>query len=190
MEKISIINGSLGGRTGNTASLLKVARRALKGRAETEAIHLSEVTNASLIRECLKKSSGFIFATGTYWDSWGSPLQKFLEETTSWEGTNIWMGKPAAVIVTMHSVGGKGVLSRLQGVLTSLGCLIPPMSGIVYSMAGHLALQGEKSGFHDDLWSPGDIKIICNNLIAACAVDGKWRNWPVDSGDPARLWIV
>ena len=42
--------------------------------------------------EVLAEADGFVFATGTYWDSWGSPLQKFLEETTAFEGTSVWLG--------------------------------------------------------------------------------------------------
>ena len=95
----------------------------------------------------LEKSQGFVFVTGTYWDSWGSPLQKFLENVTDLEGSPAFLGKPAIVMVLNHSVGGKGVLSRLQGVLSTLGCLIPPMSGIVYSwVTEQLLKDGNKNG--------------------------------------------
>ena len=91
--------------------------------------------------QLLRQANGIVFVTGTYWDSWGSPLQKFLEDLTPWECSDVWLGKPAAVVVSMQEVGGKAVLSRLQGVLSSLGCIIPPCSGMVYSHVGQCALE-------------------------------------------------
>ena len=131
----------------------------------------------------LERARGFIFATGTYWDSWGSPLQRFFEESTSLEGGAVWLGKPAATLVTMHSVGGKGVLSRLQGVLSTLGVLIPPMSGLAYSQANHLALQ---SGGDADFWRVEDLEVVAHNLLAALKLREGWRSWPVESDFQSR----
>lgn len=89
----------------------------------------------------------------------------------------------------MHSVGGKSVLSRLQGVVSSLGCSVSPMSGFVYSMANHLALKGTHTDFHRDLWSLEDVAVICHNLMTAVAKGDDWRAWQTDTEDPKRLWV-
>lgn len=188
-KRVAVINGSLGGRGGNTGLVLDQVRRGIGKDARVEEIHLVEKPSKRCIAGLLRRSSGMVFATGTYWDSWGSPLQQFFEDATEWEGGAIWAGKPAAVIVTMHSAGGKQVLSRMQGVLSSLGCLIPPMSGMVYSMANHLAFKGEPSDFHADLWSLDDVGIVCHNLIEAINGKNHWKSWPFDTKDPKRLWL-
>jgi hypothetical protein len=115
-------------------------------------------------------------------------MQYFLEAATEFEASDIFMGKPAAVMITMHSVGGKGVLSRLQGVLNTLGMMIPPMSGIVYSLAGQLALETE-STFVEDFWSLEDVDIIAHNLMTAVNLEVTYKPWPVDHKDPKRLWV-
>ncbi|RZA08855.1 MAG: hypothetical protein EOP11_03565 [Proteobacteria bacterium] len=186
--KILIVNGSLGGAGGNTARLLKGLERAFAARAELRYVHLNEEKSLPDLMSDLGWADGFVFSTGTYWDSWGSPLQSFFEKITPTEGTDLWLGKPAAVAVTMHAVGGKGVLSRLQGVLNTLGCSIPPMSGIVYSLSNQLALKAD-SEFAADFWQPDDLAPIAENLILAMGSNVKYRAWPVDREDPHRRWI-
>jgi NAD(P)H-dependent FMN reductase len=189
MKKILILNGSLGGNSGNTDFLLK---RLQKNLPMSEVVHLKDLLEKKIsiqeIKTKLESASGFVFTSGTYWDSWGSPMQYFLESATEFEATDIFMGKAAAVMITMHSVGGKGVLSRLQGVLNTLGMIIPPMSGIVYSLAGQLALETE-STFAEDFWSLEDVDIIAHNLLTAVNLDTKYKSWPVDHKDPKRLWV-
>lgn len=190
-SKITVINGSLGGESGNTWAVVGHLLRHLSPKAEVTSIHLSHGVEMTTLEDRLAEANGFVFATGTYWDSWGSPLQQFLENITRHEGTSLWLGKPAAVIVTMHSVGGKGVLSRLQGVLSTLGLLIPPMSGIVYSLSNHLALQTISERFDSDLWQLEDLSVVAQNLmIAAESRRSDWKAWPVDRQDPKRTWIV
>ena len=135
-----LINGSSRGSDGNSAAMLQHWQRSCRD-FEFQTMHLVEIEDVSQTFERLRWADAFVFATGTYWDSWGWPLQRFLESATETEGTSLWLGKPAAVLVTMHSVGGKSVLSRLQGVLSSLGAVIPPMTGIVISAVGQAALQ-------------------------------------------------
>jgi hypothetical protein len=113
-----------------------------------------------------------------------------LEDATEFEASDLWLGKPASVVVTMHSVGGKEVLSRLQGVLSTLGALIPPMSGMTYSMASHLALKTPPSPFQEDLWQLRDFEILSHNLKTALGLRPKWRSWPVDEGDARRRWFT
>lgn len=189
MKKILILNGSLGGNSGNTIFLIE---RLQKSISNSEIVHLKDLLDKKIRIEDLKvkleSASGFVFSSGTYWDSWGSPMQYFLEFATEFEASDIFMGKPAAVMITMHSVGGKGVLSRLQGVLNTLGMMIPPMSGIVYSLAGQLALEAE-STFAEDFWGLEDVDIIAHNLLTAINKETSYRPWPVDQKDPKRLWV-
>jgi NAD(P)H-dependent FMN reductase len=189
MKKILILNGSLGGNSGNTKFLLE---RLQKKIPSSEVVHLKDLLEKKLnindLKTKLQHADGFVFTSGTYWDSWGSPMQYFLEAATEFEASDIFMGKPAAVMITMHSVGGKGVLSRLQGVLNTLGMMIPPMSGIVYSLAGQLALETESS-FAEDFWSLEDVDIIAHNLMTAVNKEDTYKPWPVDHKDPKRLWV-
>ena len=189
---ILIINGSLGGANGNTAVIIKTAIKSLATQqANVEVLHLEE--NEDDIKSKLLWANGFIFTSGTYWDSWGSPMQSFLEKATEYEASDIFLFKPASVMVTMHSVGGKGVLSRLQGVLNTLGMAIPPMSGLVYSLSAHLALKNNESDFtndfKDDFWSLEDIEIVVHNLMTSVHHKHDFKSWPVDRKDPQRKWL-
>jgi chromate reductase len=179
------VNGSLGGATGNTARALNEITRHFPS---TKACHLAEGQMPS--RDDLAKADAYVFSSGVYWDSWGSPLQKFFEHVTPLEGDPCWFGKPAACLVTMHSVGGKEVLSRMQGVLNTFGLYTPPMSALAYSLANDIALR-EGAGSHaDDLWSLGDLEILAKNLaIAASAPKLNWSSWPVDRANPQRIWL-
>lgn len=188
MKKILILNGSISGADGNTQHLIELIKKKIEN---CEVLQLRDLLEKKIthgeLKNKLKKAEAFIFTSGTYWDSWGSPLQNFLEIATEFEASDLFMGKPAAVIITMHSVGGKSVLSRLQGVLNTFGMLIPPMSGMVYSLAGHLALQTESS-FAEDFWSLEDTNIVIHNLMASLG-NKKYQPWPVDHKDPKRIWI-
>ena len=123
-------------------------------------------------------------------------LQKFLEDATPAEGTKLWLGKPAAVVVSEHSVGGKGVLSRLQGVLVTLGCTLPPMSGLVLSRAAVIAAQHDADAARD-FWCVDDLRVVCHNLAEAARVSlphaapatPRWKTWPVDREDFGARWL-
>lgn len=190
MSTILIINGSPSGSKGNCKRLIEVIQKSCSKTLKTKVIHLSEVKKTSSLYKDIDKASGFIFVTGTYWDSWGSPLQKFLEEATDLEGTKSFVGKPAAVFVLNHSVGGKAVLSRLQGVLSTFGCLIPPMCGMVYSLVTSLALKSSLSKkYKDDFWSLEDIAMILENFELALNIKTKWKVWPVDRKNFRDKWL-
>ncbi len=193
MKKILILNGSLTGKSGNTEHLITELEKHLKmNQAQSEVLELHEFLDKKItlaeLKSKLQSAHGFIFTSGTYWDSWGSPLQYFLEATTEFEASDVFVGKSAAVVITMHSVGGKGVLSRLQGVLNTQGLLIPPMSGMVYSLAQHLALKTESS-FAEDFWSIEDAEIVVHNLVVSLNQQTSYKTWPVDHKDPKRIWI-
>jgi NAD(P)H-dependent FMN reductase len=188
------IDGSLEGTNGNSNALAVQLASHFPGDLKVDFLRLNENPPHSEIEKLIDSAKGFVFFTGTYWDSWGSPLQRFLEEFTHLEGTSAWLGKPAAVLVTMHSVGGKGVLSRLQGVLNTLGLQIPPMSGMAYSFSSQLALETERGKSEADFWSPRDLLVIAENLkLAIRNNDNKtseWMAWPVDERDPKKKWIA
>lgn len=204
-----LLNASLAGDAGNTAVLLARARRLLARRATVESLTLAALSSSSLpisqpsalnpqLVTALQRADGFLFGTGTHWDSWSSVLQKFLEDATPHEGTALWLGKPAAVVISEHSVGGKGVLSRLQGVLVTLGCTLPPMSGLVLSRAALLAVRhAPDPATTSDFWCEADLRIVCHNLSEAARVSRPtaqpalplWRTWPVDRRDFNARWL-
>jgi multimeric flavodoxin WrbA len=185
---ILIINGSLGDTTGNTSVVIEVACKHIIQQGGTFTI-LNLEDNIANLKTQLSQADGFLFASGTYWDSWGSPMQRFLETSTEFEASDIFLGKAASVLITMHSVGGKGVLSRLQGVLNTMGLLIPPMSGLVYSLANHTAFLSQKNDFSDDFWSLEDIEIVIHNLLTAVSKKHAYKSWPIDHKDPKRRWL-
>lgn len=197
-----LLNASLAGDAGNTAVLLARARRLLTRRATVESLTLATPpvsasgSQLSALNSQLSAANGFLIGTGTHWDSWSSVLQKFLEDATATEATKLWLGKPAAVVVSEHSTGGKGVLSRLQGVLVTLGCSIPPMSGLVLSRAAVIAARHDPAAARD-FWCEDDLRVLCHNLAEASRVTlpaaqpalPRWRKWPVDRRDFAARWL-
>ena len=198
LPRLLLVNASLAGDSGNTAVFLAQAKRLLARRARVESIKLAGVVPAvrpttppcdfAAIQSKLAAADGFLFGTGTHWDSWSSVLQQFLEAATATEATALWLGKPAAVVVSEHSTGGKGVLSRLQGVLVTLGCSLPPMSGLVLSRAALIAAKHDDVAARD-FWCEDDLRVVCHNLAEAAAGGKRWRTWPVDRHDFKARWI-
>lgn len=202
-----LLNAALAGEAGNTAVLLARAGRHLARRATVESLTLAALPSGSVsqlsalnpqLLAALQRADGFLFGTGTHWDSWSSVLQKFLEDATPHEGTALWLGKPAAVVVSEHSVGGKAVLSRLQGVLVTLGCTLPPMSGLALSRAALLAARHTPDpAATRDFWCEADLRTVCHNLAEAARVSRsgakpprpRWRTWPVDRRDFSARWL-
>ncbi len=188
--RILILNAALAGAEGNTARWLERARAAFSAEAELDEAVLAgpEAETFASLEARLRAADGFWFATGTHWDGWSSPLQRFLEDATPAECTELWLGKPAAVLVTEHSTGGKGVLSRLQGVLVTLGCAIPPCSGLVLAWSALLARRHEAEAA-EDFWGADDLGVVAHNLVlAAGRRRTDWRVWPVDRRDFKRVW--
>lgn len=188
MKKILILNGSPMGAQGNCAVWAQGLLRFFPKDVKVEIVHLAKSSYGPGLKRKMESCSGMIFLTGTYWDSWGSPLQKLLEDMTDLEGTRALMGKPAAVFVLMHSVGGKGVLSRLQGALSTMGFLIPPMCGMVYSLVSDIALKSPSS-HAKDFWQKEDAELIISNFLIATDLQVPWATWPVDKKDPRRKWL-
>lgn len=190
LPRILLINASLAGESGNTSMLLARARRLIARRARLTAVTLAgnEAPDFAALRPQIAEADGLLIGTGTHWDSWSSVLQKFLEDATPAEGTALWLGKPVAVIVSEHSTGGKGVLSRLQGVLVTLGCTLPPMSGLVLSRAALIATRHDAEACRD-FWCIEDLRIVCHNLIEAAAGTRHWKTWPVDRETFSDRWV-
>lgn len=188
-----LLDASLAGPGGNSDLLLDAVATRLAGRAQVERAALSGPnagTFASL-EPALRRADAFVFATGTHWDSWSSALQKFLEDATPAEASDLWLGKPAAVLVTEHSVGGKAVLSRLQGVLLTLGCALPPLSGLVLSKAAQLSrAHAPEAAGTDDFWCVEDLDVVVHNLLVGLrAPRTDWRAWPVDRRHFREPWL-
>lgn len=212
-KTICLINGSRGGSSGNTAKISIYLQAIIKKElSRFRKMHLDhspvELISVDLADRCsytknfsqdlevqkiLRRADGFVFLTGTYWDSWGSPLQKFFEDMTEFECGDLWLNKPAAVVVSMHSVGGKEVLSRLQGVLNTLGLWVPPFTGLVLSAVNELALKAPATkssrGLQDDLWRKEDLQLIAHNLLQSLQSDLRFQAWPVDKKSTDAIWF-
>lgn len=199
MTNVLIINGAMGGRVGNTAMLLKKIKKMVLTKHDlvrVRVIHLSPSFCWTSVKRAIKKADALIFSTGTYWDSWGSGMQQLFEKMTVLEGSKYLVGKPACAIVTMHSVGGKEVCSRILGNLVSLGCMIPPFAGFAYSYADHIAHKSRTSGKRllDDVWHIQDLESLLANLIKAAKVEIKpeyevWDFLNTTAFDPTTVWL-
>lgn len=189
--RIVLLNASLAGAQGNSARLLERIEARLAPQAELVRATLAGAgaQDFAALAPSLRAADGFVIATGTHWDSWSSPLQKFLEDATPAEATELWLGKPVAVVVSEHSTGGKGVLSRLQGVLVTFGCAIPPLSGLVISKSTQLARR-HGSAEAEDFWCADDLVVVADNLLTAARQPrAAWRAWSVDRADYAKAWV-
>lgn len=194
---ITIVNGSLGGRTGNTNNLIQKIKKIIRKKdekAKINLVHLSPHFDWLKVRRNIKSSNILIFCTGTYWDSWGSPMQQLFEKMTQIEGKKHLLGKPAGAIVTMHSVGGKEVCSRILGNLVSLGCSVPPFAGFAYSYADHVAHKNRTSGNRllDDVWHIKDLEAFVHNLFEAHYGTNEWIVWDyldTEALDPNYVWL-
>ncbi|MFP5519436.1 MAG: flavodoxin family protein [Bdellovibrionia bacterium] len=190
-KQILIINGSPQSKSGNCAYLIQQIQNKYKA-YQFEVLHLKSTNSSTAqIFKKIQNNHAVLFVSGTYWDSWGSPLQKFLEDFTPFEGHPSLVGKPAGVITLMHSVGGKSVLSRLQGVLNTLGFLIPPMGGMTYALSNQLITRGKRAHTQhaDDFWSLDDIDVILSNLVLTSEQHDQWKAWPVDRKNFKKVWL-
>lgn len=199
MKNVLIINGAIGGRTGNTSMLLKKVKKTIlkqHDNVKVKIIQLYPTFCWNAVKRNIKKADCLIFSTGTYWDSWGSPMQQLFEKMTILEGSDYLLGKPACAIVTMHSVGGKEVCSRILGNLVSLGCMIPPFAGFAYSYADHIAHKSRTSSKRllDDVWHIEDLETLLHNLIKAADIESKpeyrvWNFLNTTVFDPTTVWL-
>jgi multimeric flavodoxin WrbA len=199
VKNVLIINGAIGGRTGNTSMLLKKIKKTILKQHDNVRVKIIQLYPTfcwNSVKRNIKKADCLIFSTGTYWDSWGSPMQQLFEKMTILEGSDYLLGKPACAIVTMHSVGGKEVCSRILGNLVSLGCMIPPFAGFAYSYADHVAHKSRTSSKRllDDVWHIEDLETLLHNLIKAADIESKpeyrvWNFLNTTVFDPTTVWL-
>lgn len=195
-KRILIINGSVRGREGNSGA---VASRAATLLGQGSQVHVTLLTLAEpmpavgVVYDMLAQSDGILVVTGVYWSSWGSPLQRFLEVATAFENAPAFFGKPVACAVTMDSVGGIEVASRLLGAFAGLGCWSPPCATLVLSRVGLEAIRataGQPGDPNEDVWRMDDLDTVLKNLVAALAVPvTQWAAWPhVTLEAPEGAW--
>jgi multimeric flavodoxin WrbA len=184
---VLILNAGLGGRAGNSEVVAARAQRELSERGAAHESLLLEGAEIETTRAALDRAERFVFVSGTYWGGFSSLLQRLFEELTATEGSSVWLGKPASVLVSAHQVGAQSVLWRLQGLLVTLGCTIPPMSGVVICKTGE-ALRRLAPEQCSDVWGLEDVATAMHNLLAAPA-RAAYRAWPVDAEHFRDRWL-
>ena len=188
--RILLLNASLDGATGNTATALAHLAAHLEPQADLARVTLAAQPDLAKFWPLLDASDALVIGTDTHWDGWSSHLQTLLEAATPHEGTSHFLGKPAACVVTEHGVGGKAVLSRLQGVLVTLGCALPPMSGLVLSRSALLAAALEPAAPASFGRPPPRPAAAPNRRPAPpAAEDRAYTAWPLDRRDPHHRWL-
>lgn len=182
-----MVNGSLGGMSGNTAKFLDVATELLSKRVQVENYCLGKTgkSRAALILS-LDACQGILLATGNYWSNHSSFIQAFIEEISELEGTSSLLGKPISFLLTQHSIGGSDVIARLSNIFNNLGCALPPLNSVVLSMVNQLALECDPK--QNDVWSPADLEILVHNLVEAVEGTNNWRPFDVDRDHVYDLW--
>lgn len=188
-KNLLVINGSIHGNKGNCGHLIKTIKEKYSSLFRITVTHLKNETRQQMAKK-LMQSDCLLFVTGTYWESWGSPMQKFFEDFTDMEATEAFVGKPAGFIVLCHSVGGKSVLSRMQGNVNLFGCLLPPFCGMELSLIAKSVLEyGLQKNHHEDLWHIDDVKTVLVNLRTAAGNINTYKAWPVDKKNFKKIWI-
>lgn len=177
-KKLLIINGSIAGGTKNCGLVIPIMAKLTD--MEITAVHLADNPSSVELNDQILKADALLLLTGTYWDSCGSPMQKFLEDFSHLDGNPDIIGKPVGVVVLHHEVGGKMVLSRLQGVMCSMGFLIPPMSGIVCARATFA---------DNDSYLFEDLDVLLSNLEKASENKVSWSYWPVETSGYDGIWV-
>jgi len=185
---VLILNAGLGGIHGNCHVVAEHCSNWLTERRTSSEVVVLRDAPPGDVPAALERAERLIIVSGTYWGGVSSPLQQLLEELTPSEGSELWLGKPAAVFVTAHQVGAQSVLFRLQGVLSTLGCLLPPMSGVVITKVGE-ALRARAPELCEDVWGLSDVTVALHNLLAAPLAARAFRAWPVDREHFTERWL-
>jgi chromate reductase len=185
---VLILNAGLGGVDGNSQIVAEHCSRLLAARGVDHELLVLRDALPGQVPGAIERAERLVFVSGTYWGGFSSLLQQLFEELTPTEGSALWLGKPASVLVTAHQVGAQSVLFRLQGLLVTLGCSLPPMSGVVISKVGE-ALRARAPELCDDVWGLADVATALHNLLQLPLVPGAFRAWPVDSEHYAERWL-
>jgi hypothetical protein len=184
--RLAILDGSLRPGNGNTARALERVCTALGSSVVLDRIALGAYRGTvPEMASRLRQAHGFLVGSGTYWNSWGSPLQRFFEVMTPYEATDVFAFKPASVVVTMDATGGAEVAARLSATLTCFGCAVPPFGWMALSRVA-AELEAKSPEATRDVWGPGDLDVLGANLLAAMehaalAPSGAYRAWPVEA---------
>lgn len=175
-----ILNGSIRGSKSDCNFIIDNKIK-LNSDLQITKIHLAEYSGTiEDLVDHIKKADAILITTGNYWSSCGSPLQRFIEIITPLEATDVFVGKPVACMVTMDSVGGADVGSRLLSTFAMFGCTVPPFPLVVLSRTG-LAVAGKPS--FEDVWQPKDLDVLVHNLCALSRLNKKlFKTWPVEKG--------
>lgn len=188
-KNLLILNGSIQGSKGNCGLLIKNLKKKYASLFQISVSHLKSETRHQITKK-LMNADCLLLVTGTYWESWGSPMQKFFEDFTDLEATKAFVGKPAGFIVLCHSVGGKSVLSRMQANLNLFGCLLPPFCGMELSLVAQSMLNMDRKNIHQkDLWHVDDIETILINMQTAALGRADYQAWPVDKKNFRKIWL-
>ncbi|PZR19253.1 MAG: FMN reductase [Flavobacterium psychrophilum] len=194
-KNILLINGSIRGELGNAGAIVQQAASYLKQKhnVSSSILTLSQLKSSIAgVYDLLNSSRGFFVTTGTYWNSWGSPLQRFLEVMTAFENAPALFGKPVSCAITMDSVGGTDVAARLHFAFAGLGCWSPPCSTIVLSRTGQEAIAasaGKEDDPNEDVWRLSDLEVVLDNLVTATQIKPDWKCWPHGKlSMPERKW--
>lgn len=185
---VLIVNAGLAGNGGNSRVVAEHCGELLRTLGVPhETLVLGDAAPGALLA-AVERAQRLIFISGTYWGGFSSLLQQAFEELTPTEGSDSWLGKPAAVLVTAHQVGAQSVLFRLQGVLVTFGCLVAPMSGVVITKVGE-ALRARAPELCADVWGLEDVATALHNLLAAPFAPRAFRAWPVDREHYDERWL-
>jgi chromate reductase len=185
---VLLINAGLGGRCGNSQVVAEHCSKILTGLGVAHEIAVLEGARPGAVQAAIARAERLVFVSGTYWGGFSSLLQQLFEELTPTEASELWLGKPAAVLVTAHQVGAQSVLFRLQGVLVTFGCLVAPMSGVVITKVGE-GLRARAAELCGDVWGLDDIATALHNLLAVPFAPATFRAWPVDREHYAERWL-
>jgi NADPH-dependent FMN reductase len=183
-----IVNAGLAGAAGNSQIVAERCAKLLTSWSVPHRLLVLRDEPHDAVHRALEHAERLIFISGTYWGGCSSLLQRLLEELTSTEASQLWLGKPAAVFVSAHQVGAQSVLWRLQGLLVTLGCLIPPLSGVVITRLGE-ELRRRAPELCQDVWGLEDVETALANLCATPSLRGHFRAWPVDREHFGERWL-
>lgn len=181
--QILILNGSIRGKTGNCASVAAGATAMLERLPDISVSTLvlaDPMPALGAVQQSLLAADAFLVVSGVYWNSWGSPLQRFLEVATIFENGAEFFGKPLAAVVTMDSVGGTDVAARMHASFSGLGCWSPPCSTLVVSRVAEYAVAQTARWPEDpneDVWRIADLEVVLRNLVTAARLRGEWVAW-------------
>jgi len=182
LVSILIINGSVRGADGNSGAIARKAAQYCKERT----IGCSTLTLAGPLPDVaevaglVSQHHAFLILSGVYWNSCGSPLQRFIEVMTAYENSPAFFGKPVACAVSMDSVGGSDVANRLHGVFNGFGCWSPPCSTLIISRTATEAIaasNGKTDDPNEDVWRLDDLEIVMDNLVIASGMKAAWKQW-------------